>query len=176
MGLLKIIKTRFKKNTIELIRKKGGIVGENVHIWSTKIDLKWAFLLEIGNNVTISDARILLHDGSSASFCDGFSFASKIVIGDNVFIGADSIILPGKKIGNNVIIGAGTIVSKDIPNNTVVVGNPQKIICSYEDFKKKRLLKYNSCKKINKGVEDLTHDDILNIKKQADLNKGTFVL
>lgn len=175
MKIISKIRNHFKKNTIERIKKRGGIVGNNVHIWSTKIDLKWAFLLKIGDNVTISDARILLHDGSSSNFCDGFSFAARTEIGNNVFIGADSIILPGKKIGNNVVIGAGTVVSKDIPDNSVVVGNPQTIIETYDEFKNKRLAKYSSCKKIKKGAEKLTSDDIMFIQNEAKINKGTFV-
>jgi maltose O-acetyltransferase len=49
-----------------------------------------------------------------------------VKIGDNVFIGAGSIILPNVKIGNNVIIGAGSIVTKDVPDNSLVAGNPAK--------------------------------------------------
>ena len=52
----------------------------------------------------------------------------KVVIGDNVWIGSGSIILPGVTIGNNSIIGAGSIVTKDIPENCIAVGNPAKII------------------------------------------------
>ena len=50
-----------------------------------------------------------------------------IRIGNNVWIGANSIILPSVKIGNNVIIGAGSVVTKDIPSNSQVVGNPAKV-------------------------------------------------
>lgn len=59
----------------------------------------------------------------------------EIVIGDNVFIGAKSIILYDVHIGNNVIIGAGTIVTKDIPSNSVVVGVPGRIISTFDDYK-----------------------------------------
>ena len=58
----------------------------------------------------------------------GYSKVGKVVIGNNVFIGADAIILPNTKIGNNVIVGAGTVVTKDIPDNSVVVGNPGRVI------------------------------------------------
>ena len=51
-----------------------------------------------------------------------------IVIGDNVWIGANCVILPGVKIGSNVVIGAGSIVTKEIPNDSVAVGNPCKVI------------------------------------------------
>ncbi len=51
-----------------------------------------------------------------------------VVIGDNVWIGMNCVILPGVNIGNNVVIGAGSIVTKDIPSHVVAAGNPCKII------------------------------------------------
>ena len=53
-------------------------------------------------------------------------------------IGSHVAILPGKKVGNNCIIGTRTVVSKDIPDNSVVGGNPVRIIGSFDDFAKKR--------------------------------------
>ena len=61
--------------------------------------------------------------------------ASGIVeIGNNVFIGAGSIVLPGVTIGDNVVIGAGSIVSRNIPTNSVAVGNPAKVICTLDEY------------------------------------------
>ena len=62
----------------------------------------------------------------------------KIVIGDNVFIGANSLILYDVTIGNNVIVGAGSIITKDLPDNSVCAGVPCKVIGSFEDFVEKR--------------------------------------
>lgn len=58
----------------------------------------------------------------------GLEQALPIVIGDNVWIGANVIVLPGVSIGSNVVIGAGSLITKDIPDNVVVVGNPGKIV------------------------------------------------
>ena len=177
MKILSKIKNAFKrKDVVQTIRERGGTVGNNVQIWSTKLDIKWAFLLSIGDNVIISDARILLHDGSTSNFCNGFSYVAPVIIGNNVFIGADTIVLPGRKIGNNVIIGAGTIVSKDIPDNSVVVGNPQRIIGTFDSFVQKKKQCFNNCIKLNKGVEKLTKEDIEIIKNEVAKNNGTFVL
>lgn len=64
--------------------------------------------------------------------------AGKTTIGDNVFIGMNSIVLMGAAIGNNVIIGAGSIVNGKIPDNVVAAGNPARIICTLEQFYEKR--------------------------------------
>ncbi|WP_440896760.1 DapH/DapD/GlmU-related protein [Amphibacillus sp. Q70] len=61
-----------------------------------------------------------------------------ISIGNNVWIGANSVILPGVKIGDNTVIGAGSVVTKDIPANVVAVGNPCRVIREIND----RDLKY----------------------------------
>lgn len=57
-----------------------------------------------------------------------------ITIGNHVYIGNNVIILPGVNIGNNVIIGAGAVVSKDIPDNSVAVGVPARVIKSADDY------------------------------------------
>ena len=66
-------------------------------------------------------ATILTHDFVRAYHAD-------TKIGDCVFIGANSIIMPGVIVGNNSIVAAGSIVTKDVPNNCIVAGNPAKII------------------------------------------------
>lgn len=65
-------------------------------------------------------------------------------IGDDVFVGAGTIILPRVEIGNKVIIGAGSVVSRSIPSNSVAVGNPAKVIGSYDDYMAKRKLQMAS--------------------------------
>jgi len=80
--------------------------------------------VHIGANTYIAfNAAILTHDMVRALRVD-------TLIGDNCFIGADSIILPGVKVGNCSIVAAGSVVTKDVPPNTIVAGNPAKIIQS----------------------------------------------
>lgn len=117
----------------EELRSRGAKIGKAVSIWTNKIDKAHAFLLEIGDNVTISDARILMHDASTRMPL-GYTKVGKVIIGNNVYIGADAIVLPGVKIGNNVIIGAGTVITKNVEDNSVMAGNPAKRICSYDEF------------------------------------------
>ena len=55
-------------------------------------------------------------------------YADPIKVGNNVWIGGNVVVLPGVTIGNNVVIGAGSVVTKNIPDNVVAVGNPCRVI------------------------------------------------
>jgi len=62
----------------------------------------------------------------------GIEYAKPITIGDNVWIGGNVVVLPGVSIGNNSVIGAGSVVTKDIPDNVIAVGNPCKVLKKIE--------------------------------------------
>lgn len=99
------------------------------------IDPTHAWLIEIGNNVTFSiRVTVLAHDASTKKSLD-YTKIGRVKIGDNVFVGANTTILPNVKIGNNSVIGANSLVVKDVPENCVVAGNPARTICSLDDFK-----------------------------------------
>ena len=117
----------------EELRSYGIHVGDNCYIGIKHIDIAHGFLISIGNNVTVSSARILAHDASTKRYL-GYSKVGKVTIEDNTFIGAGAIILPGVHIGKNVIIGAGAVVTRDIPDHCVVAGNPAKFVCSTEEY------------------------------------------
>ena len=121
---------------IEKLRKNGLKIGDNVNINHSHVDFEHAFLISIGNNVTITNASLLAHDASTKKEL-GYTKCGRIDIGDNVFIGFGSIILPNTKVGNNVIIGAGAVVAHDIPDNSVVCGNPCKTVCTYDEYMEK---------------------------------------
>lgn len=94
--------------------------------------------IHIGNNVIISGNVIVLsHDHLRGIKEDTF-------IGDNVFVGNGSMILPGIHIGNHVAIGAGSVVTKDIPSHCIAAGNPAQIIYSGTIIS-------DDCQLINKG-------------------------
>lgn len=126
------------ESAVKRYRKKGVVIGENTELYNTKIDNLRPFLVEIGSDTLITGARILTHDASTKKAL-GYTKIGKVKIGDNVFIGINTIILPNVKIGNNVIVGAGTVVSKNIPDNSVVVGNPMKIVGTFESNIKKNI-------------------------------------
>lgn len=119
--------------SIAALRKRGVKIGENVDIINSLIDGGHGPLISIGNNVTITGVRILAHDASTKKFL-GYSKVGLVEIGNNVFIGQGSIVLPNTKIGNNVIIGAGTIVAKNVPDNVVIVGNPWRILYTFDEY------------------------------------------
>ena len=84
--------------------------------------------IHIGENTLVAGGvKILSHDHCKR-VGNNQPFLTHTYIGKNCFIAVDAIILPGVKIGNEVIVGAGSVVTKDVPSNTVVAGNPAKII------------------------------------------------
>ena len=118
---------------VELLRKKGVVIGENVHIYGSSVDGNYGGCIKIGNNVTITGACILAHDASTKKAL-GYTKVGRVHIGDNVFIGYGSVIIPETFIGDNVIIGAGSIVRGKVDSDSVVVGNPAKKVCSYSEY------------------------------------------
>ena len=84
----------------------------------------------IGANSVVSDGSFLCtatHDINTADF---HLVTRPIVVGDNVWIAARSIVLPGVTIGNGAVVGAGSVVAKDVATSVVVAGNPAKIVRS----------------------------------------------
>lgn len=89
----------------------------------------------IGDNVQIAPGVQLISANHDYNDFDLQTKATPLQIGSNVWIGANSVILPSVKIGDNVIIGAGSIVTKDIPSDSIAVGNPCKVIKKKTPYK-----------------------------------------
>lgn len=126
---------------ISCFKKHGIMIGENCYIYSNIITNE-PYLISIGNNVTIAGGcTFITHDNSvSKIFPDKSLLVGKIVVGNNVFIGCGSIVLPGVNIGDNTIVAAGSVVTKSFGENLVIGGNPAKVIRVIDSGYKEKIL------------------------------------
>jgi maltose O-acetyltransferase len=120
---------------MESLKRRGLVVGRNLNIMiGATIDRSHCWHITIGDDVTISrDVLILAHDASTKAYI-GYTRIGKVDIGDRVFIGASSIILPGVRIGDDVVIGAGSVVSRDIPDGMVAHGVPASCVMTTAEW------------------------------------------
>ena len=98
------------------------------------LDPSHCWLIEIGDNVTMAPrVHILCHDASTKPYL-GYTKIGRVTIGNNVFIGAESVVLPGVTIGDNVIVGANSTVTHDIPSGMVAAGSPARLMGTTEAY------------------------------------------
>lgn len=121
------------EDQIEMYRRRGVRIGNNCSFYSADIDCTVPEIIRIGNDVTITHATILAHDASTKRSL-GYTKVGRVIVGNNVFIGWGAIVLPGVEIGENCIIGVGCVVSRNVPANSVVAGNPAKVVRQYDDY------------------------------------------
>lgn len=126
-------------------RKKGVSFGRGCRFYITY----WGsepFLITIGNNVTIAaGAQILTHDGATWLVRDGglrYQHFAPVTIQDDVFVGANAIILPGVTVGKSAIIAAGAIVTRNVSPGTIVGGNPAQSIGDFQSYAQKVRSRY----------------------------------
>ncbi len=109
----------------------------NVKYHNSLIDSLVPDFVEIGDNfVSAPGSIILAHDASLLIQYREYR-VQKTIIGDNVFLGANAVVLAGVNIGDGAIIGAGSVVTKDVEKNTVVVGNPAQRISTVQEYREK---------------------------------------
>ena len=121
------------------LERKGFCHGDNFNLEKgANIDACFCDLISVGDDVTLAkDVYILAHDASMKKYI-GKTKVGGVILGNKVFVGAHSIILPGVSIGNNCIIGAGSCVTKSIPDGEVWGGVPAEFIMKTEKFLKKQ--------------------------------------
>jgi len=129
------------------VRSLGVTVGKDCRIYTRHFGGE-PWLVSIGDHVAVGpNVEFMTHDGTGWLVSDErgrrYHYAP-ISIGNNVYIGASTCILPGVRIGSNVIIGAGSLVNKSIPDNCVVTGSPAKYRISFDEFKQFALSHYRS--------------------------------
>lgn len=129
-------------------------IGDNVSIHSRKIPL-YANLISLHDNVKIAaNVVFVTHDITHRMLrpmFPGKKIPEKIgciEVMENVFIGANSVILSGVRIGPNVIVAAGSVVAKDVPAGTIVGGVPAKVIGKFDDYVAKRIDEIDAAKKM----------------------------
>lgn len=122
-----------------------GMFGDNSYLQNRIVPL-YARLIRIHNNVRVGKkVEFVTHDiiHSVLNCMNGSNTCNEMVgcieVMDNVFIGANSTILYGVRIGPNAIVAAGSVVTKDVPPGSVVAGVPAKVIGSFADVAKKRM-------------------------------------
>ena len=136
MNIIKELLYRLRGDfTTEKLISMGMTVGKGFkRLHGVILDPGHCWLITIGDNVTMAPrVHILCHDASTKQFLN-YTKIGRVTIGDNVFIGAESVVLPGVTIGSNVIIGANSTVTHDVPDNTVVAGSPARVLCSLEEY------------------------------------------
>jgi acetyltransferase-like isoleucine patch superfamily enzyme len=84
--------------------------------------------IQFGSNIEMGAGVKIISSNHEEGDYTKSKLVTPIIIGDNVWIGSNVVVLPEVKIGNNVIVGAGSVVTKNIPENSIAVGNPCKVI------------------------------------------------
>lgn len=128
------------------LKHKGVKIGDNIWWGDMKtIAIDWSrpSLVEIGDNVRINTGFTLMtHDSSNMVFRNLFNdfvpSSGRVKIGSNIYFGRWCTVLKGVTIGDNCIIGYGSLVTRSIPAGSVAVGRPAKVICTIEEYYKKR--------------------------------------
>lgn len=141
-SLYKTIMVKF--NHVKYARKIGVNMiggGTTVHLYGT---IGWGtepWIITLGNNVYITNGvRFVTHDGGTLLFrgqVPDLEITKPITIGNDVYIGNNVLLLPGVTVGNKVIIGAGAVVTHDIPDNSVAVGVPARVIKTADEYLEK---------------------------------------
>jgi len=129
-SLIKLILLKANdERRVRYLRKQGVKIGDRCRIRTMRFSTE-PYLIEIGDHVAVAaNTEFITHDGATWCFEDlaGGVFG-KIVIGNNVFIGINCIILSNTTIGDNCIVGAGSVVRGHFPENSIICGNPAAVI------------------------------------------------
>lgn len=144
--LFRIIREyKIRRNPVTYARSIGVRIGEDCSI----VGLTPAtfgtepYLVTLGDHVELSyGVTCITHDGAAwvlRSELPHIDIINPIAIGNNVFVGARCIILPGTRIGNNCVIGAGSVVKGEIPEGSVVAGTPARVIGSFSGYREKAM-------------------------------------
>jgi acetyltransferase-like isoleucine patch superfamily enzyme len=130
----------YSKYKINKAIKDGLKLGKDCRILGNPSFGSEPYLIRIGEHCTItSGVKFVTHDGGTWVFRDKMEYKhikkyGTIEIGNNCFIGINTILMPNVKIGDNCVIGAGSIVTKNIPSNSVAAGNPDRVLMTLDEY------------------------------------------
>ncbi|MDB4759040.1 hypothetical protein OAF99_01740 [Akkermansiaceae bacterium] len=124
-----------KRDLVEELVSRGFRHGERFKMLNDVIiNPSHCWHITVGDDVTLAPrVHILAHDASTKTHLN-YTRIGKVQIGNRVFIGASAIVLPGVTIEDDVVIGAGSVVSKNIPSGSVVIGNPAKVVLTTKEY------------------------------------------
>lgn len=118
-------------------RFAGVVMGSNNLIRSRFWGSAEGYLITIGSNCGLTaGTQLFTHGGGHAarSKYPNFDCFGKVTLGNYVYVGTNALIMPGVSIGDNVLIAAASVVTKSVPSNVVVAGNPAKIVCTIDEY------------------------------------------
>jgi len=148
-----ILRIVYRNNKIKYYKQQGVQFGKNCRLVGKVNFGTEPYLIKLGNHVSITSSTFITHDGGVWIFRDkepDIDVVRPIKVGNNVFIGADCIIMPGVNIGDNVVVGAKSIVTKDLSSNSVYAGVPAKYIKSIDEYREGINPYITRTKKMNK--------------------------
>lgn len=136
------------RDQLTRLKARGLTVGRNFFMQdSCLIDASHCWHIHIGDDVTLGPRVTLLAHDASTRRALGVVRLGRLEIGNRVFIGAGTIVLPGLRIGDDSIIGAGSVVTTDIPAGSIAAGNPARVTGSSADYltRQRELMKNAPC-------------------------------
>jgi len=120
-----------------LYRRKVKIGNRSFPGWSQGCYIQARNGIQIGHNLRMGPSVGLISSNHDLNDYDNWTKTGPIIIGDNVWIGMNTVVMPGVFIGNNAVIGANSVVTNQIPDNSIAVGNPCKVIKEKPPYKGK---------------------------------------
>jgi acetyltransferase-like isoleucine patch superfamily enzyme len=166
-----------KTDPLGYARSIGVSIGQNVHFYGMPSNMFGTepWLIPIGHNVHITaGCAFVTHDGGTLILrkeVPDLEWTAPISIGSDVYIGVRTLIMPGVKIGSRVIIGAGSIVTRDIPDNSVAVGVPARVIKTVDEYLGQMSRKSLKCGHLNGLEKEAVLKRIFGITTKATILK-----